>query len=314
MDVMHKHSSSSQVQANAMALLWSLSYRCLDLKRLMGEQGFIGSILNFFKLHPSEASVLEVGCGVLKNLTVLRENALRLSTAGGIQIVLAAMQRHATSATLQEQACSLIRNISLVAITPDSMPAHASEAATRRHWRNENSEASFASGLMLGMLQAALPQIIQAMTRHAKTEAVVEQGSGALQNITWDNAAVHASMARLRGPACRVIRAMVEGMKNYPVSVLVHEAALGALCNLTSDALICKKMSSSETIAVILQAMRTHATAPQVLTAASAVLANVACDKPSASRLMGKQGALASLLLILESSSSRPTFLELSTT
>ena len=45
-------------------------------------------------------------------------------------------------------------------------------------------------------------------------------------------------------------------------------------------------------------------TAPQVLTAASAVLANVACDNPSASRLMGKQGALASLLLILESSSN----------
>ena len=304
MDVMETHRAHSAVQANAMALLWSLSYRCLDLKRLMGEQGFIGSILNSFKFHPYETSVLEVGCGVLKNLTVLRENALRVSAAGGIQIVLAAMQRHATSATLQEQACSLIRNISLVAITPDSMPAHASEAASRRHSRNEKlEEASFASGLMFGMLQTALPQIIQAMTRHAKTEAVVEQGSGALQNITWDNAAVHASMARLRGPACGV-RAMVEGMKNYPVSVLVHEAALGALCNLTSDADICKKMSSSETIAVILRAMRTHATAPQVLTAASAVLANVACDNPSASRLMGKQGALALLLLILESSSN----------
>jgi len=86
MDVMHTHSSSSQVQANGMALLWSLSYRCSDLKRLMGEQGFIGSILNSFKLHPSEASVLEVGCGVLKNLTVLRENALRVSAAGDIQI------------------------------------------------------------------------------------------------------------------------------------------------------------------------------------------------------------------------------------
>ncbi len=128
-----------------------------------------------------------------------------------------------------------------------------------------------------------------------------EQGSGALQNITWDNAAVHARMTGLRGSACGV-RAMVEGMKNYPASVLVHEAALGALCNLTCDADICKKMSSSETITVILRAMRTHATAPQVLTAASAVLANVACDNPSASRLMGKQGALASLLLILESS------------
>ena len=50
--------------------------------------------------------------------------------------------------------------------------------------------------------------------------------------------------------------------------------------------------------------MRMHATDPQVLTAASTVLANVACDNPSASRLMGKQGALASLLLILESSSN----------
>jgi hypothetical protein len=64
------------------------------------------AILASVKAHTTNASVHEVASGALKNLSVLRDNALSVVSLGGIDALRESLASHPASATLQEVAAA----------------------------------------------------------------------------------------------------------------------------------------------------------------------------------------------------------------
>jgi len=122
---------SPDVQVSATGLMWTMSFGAPGVKRLVGDAGGIQAILAAMAAHAGDASVHEVASGALKNLTVLRDNALSLVELGGIDVVCGSMRAHASSGALQEQAAALVRNLALMlAAPPESRAADAAGAPT----------------------------------------------------------------------------------------------------------------------------------------------------------------------------------------
>lgn len=66
----------------------------------------VSALLAAVHTHSQDAPVQEVATGALKNLTVLRDNAMSLVSLGGTDALRESLAGHGASATLQEVAAA----------------------------------------------------------------------------------------------------------------------------------------------------------------------------------------------------------------
>jgi hypothetical protein len=61
--------------------------------------------------HTGAAGVQEQGCAVLWNLAFNAASKAAIAGAGGVHLVLTAMECHADAVSMQEQGCMVLRNL-----------------------------------------------------------------------------------------------------------------------------------------------------------------------------------------------------------
>ena len=77
----------------------------------IAEAGGITTILSAMKIHSSNATVQEYGCGALRNLAVNDKNKVKISNADGKALIESAMRNYSSNAGVQEKGKAALCNL-----------------------------------------------------------------------------------------------------------------------------------------------------------------------------------------------------------
>jgi hypothetical protein len=106
-------SQQQLVFLQACYVLAGLSFRSdSDTQSTIGRLGGVVAILTVMRLQPDDELIQQFACGVLGNLLIDNEaNAQLVHQAGGIGVIVLAMETHRSSANLQEWALRTLNNL-----------------------------------------------------------------------------------------------------------------------------------------------------------------------------------------------------------
>jgi hypothetical protein len=108
LDAMRRHPTGADVQAQGCGVLHTAITRGGVLAGTSGIEAALAAIL----LNPDDPDVQQRGCTLLKALVDGSDaNAVAVAQVGGVEVVVAAMRRHATSTHTQASGCGVLRRL-----------------------------------------------------------------------------------------------------------------------------------------------------------------------------------------------------------
>lgn len=107
------HLGSAIVAESGCALLKDIAFESASSRAILIEAGSIEIVLSVMKLHPTNADVLEKGCGALRNMWCILWNERNHSIIAAIGAILSAMRAHPNQIGVIAQGCGALDNMSV---------------------------------------------------------------------------------------------------------------------------------------------------------------------------------------------------------
>jgi Caspase domain len=222
-DALKSRSTKPQVLTQACTLLACV---CDDTtKNAAAKTGVFDALAECMRRNSADEDVQHAGSLALGFLTSNHDSNKTLAGAVGIiEIALAALKAHASSAKVQEEACTVLGNLC-------SVGANQTKASS------------------LG----AIEQVVAALRRHADTSGVQQYGFKAMGRLTSNNEANKA-----KAGSAGIIELAIAALRAHPNNAEVQEGVCTVLANVCSVGANQVKAVAVGALEALAAAMRRH--------------------------------------------------------
>ncbi|CAB9513913.1 armadillo repeat containing 6 [Seminavis robusta] len=249
------HISSELLQQQACWALFEISS-----SQNVAPDGAIGAAISAMEAHRQNSNIQQHCCGVLRNLSVTKQNIYAVSKMKGIPTVLDAMEIHLENAELQRSACGALKHLSM----------------------SSTNEAVIAK-------QGGIQGIIQVMKRHKHDGTVQREACGALRNLSVKDENKNL-IAQHGGVVCVLV-----AMKLSTNDASLQQKALGTLFNLSSNAELRRSIQSYGGVIAVVAIMKHLPGDAKVQQCACGTLKNLAVSE-ELRKLIAENGGIPCIL------------------
>ena len=215
-----------------------------NIEALKAQKNF-AAIVSGMKFHAMHAGIQEKACRAFLDLARSdADNKVRIAEAGGIPLILAALDKHATHAGVAESACWAVINLTAknddnklriaqaggIPLILAALDIHATHAGVVENacWAVLN--VGSAGNRALIAEAGGIPLILAALDNHATNASVVDRACWAVLNLTANNADNQVLTAEAGG-----IPLILAALDTHATDAGVVENACWALCNIGSS-------------------------------------------------------------------------------
>lgn len=260
-EVQRMHAASAPVQAMAAWAIGSMAHEDGSMQAAFGQAGAVEAVVGAVRGHENSVWVIEFALRALSALTWEPANREAIGACGGLEVVIAAMGRHANMPTVQADGATLLANSA---------------------FGHEQNKVLLANSF-------ALDAIVTAMRGFTQDATMQKHGCLAIRNLTW-GLERNKEIAGVKGG----VNAVIDALDAHAGDPSVVEQATAALCIMV-EKVVCnieRMLNSSDWIAVLLGTLQgcpdTEAVQVNLLT----VLAEAATARPDKVAALVDAGAL----------------------
>lgn len=260
-DVQRTHVDNAPVQAMAAWAVGSMAHEDGVMQAALGRAGAVEAVVGAIRAHENSVWVIEFALRALSALTWEPANREAIGACGGLEVVIAAMGRHADMATVQADGATLLANSA---------------------FGHEQNKVLLANSF-------ALDAIVTAMRSFTQDATMQKHGCLAIRNLAW-GLERNKEIAGVKGG----VNAVIDALDAHADDDSVVEQATAALCILV-EKVVCnieRMLNSSDWIAVLLGTLQARPDTESVQVNLLTVIAQAATVRPDKVAALVAAGAL----------------------
>jgi len=283
--------------------------------------GAIKTVSNIMMQHPRVERIQVLSCRLLANLAATKDSREAILRSDATRIVLSAMRAFSTCATLQEEACRLLRALCVGSSDGRSSVSGSAGISSVVRAMSIHTDSSKvqeqAAGVFAGMAfeeswcgvvasSGALVAISKAMSAHPKERSLQEICCVALRNLSTSSDARN----ELRVPDR--LEPIIRALALQEESEVVQENVCGILWNLSANMVRgSRPLIGPEDIEHIVKAMQNYPDSPGTQKAACGALWSLATLSDEAQNAVASKGGIDAIMCAILLHQDKPDLLEL---
>lgn len=275
------------VVEKAIAVLVGLIQNSDAQVRAAGEAGVIEALMKPLMVHTTNADIQEQGMLLLRSLSSNADNVPKIMAAGGVEVIMAAMDEHLQNPVIQEAGCATLCNFTEatnpqqegvkndglrtaprsqadekavakanhggIRVVVAALQAHADDVAVlTASCRAIRSLCARTDNQVKAAVAGGIEALVSTLRIHVDNPTIMELASGAMAAIT--GIAVNKAKADETGG----IEAVIASLAQHPMDAAVQEHGCRALASVTVTSESQARAAASGGIELVVQALHTH--------------------------------------------------------